>query len=96
MTSLPEAADRMEFSLPSFIWARMTPTMSSTSAITCGLASRFRSMITEKSAVVSSLVCTCKRVGADRGGHWRAGGWLRRGWGHCPGGGEARWPMAVA
>ena len=27
---------------------------------------------------------------------WRAGGWLQRGWGHCPGGGEAPWPMAVA
>ena len=29
-------------------------------------------------------------------GHWRAGGGLRSGWGHCLGGGEARWPMAVA
>ena len=30
------------------------------------------------------------------GGHRRAGGWLQRGWGLCPGGGEAPWPMAVA
>ena len=29
-------------------------------------------------------------------GHWRADGWLQRGWGHCPGGGEAPWPVAVA
>ena len=30
------------------------------------------------------------------GGLWRAGGWLRRGWGHCPRCGGAPWPMAVA
>jgi hypothetical protein len=37
--------------------------------------------------------------GADpqsRGGLWRAGGWLRSGWGHCPGGEESPRPMAVA
>ena len=29
-------------------------------------------------------------------GHWRAGGWLRRGWARCAGGWRAPWPMAVA